>query len=105
MKKIDSVCVLTLGTSAQTVRVSGLACMVQNNSESASVYMKERRADGEDVTADNGWRLAPGERTPVPFTALDLSLPVHPGKDALARKVLGVQRDKQGGIGVLPIAL
>ena len=49
MKKIDSVCVLTLGTSAQTVRVSGLA-------------------------ADNGWRLAPGERTPVPFTALDLSL-------------------------------
>jgi len=67
MKKIDSVCVLTLGTSAQTVRVSGLACMVQNNSESASVYMKERRAD-------NGWRLAPGERTPVPFTALDLSL-------------------------------
>ena len=67
MKKIDSVCVLTLGTSAQTVRVSGLACMVQNNSESASVY-------GEDVTADNGWRLAPGERTPVPFTALDLSL-------------------------------
>ena len=68
MKKIDSVCVLTLGTSAQTVRVSGLACMVQNNSESASVYMKERRADGEDVTADNG------ERTPVPFTALDLSL-------------------------------
>ena len=44
MKKIDSVCVLTLGTSAQTVRVSGLACMVQNNSESASVYMKERRA-------------------------------------------------------------
>ena len=70
MKKIDSVCVLTLGTSAQTVRVSGLACMVQNISESASVYMKERRADGEDVTADN----APGERTPVPFTALDLSL-------------------------------
>lgn len=58
MKKIDSVCVLTLGTSAQTVRVSGLACMVQNNSESASVYMKERRADGEDVTADNGWRRA-----------------------------------------------
>lgn len=74
MKKIDSVCVLTLGTSAQIVRVSGLACMVQNNSESASVYMKERRADGEDVTADNGWRLAPGERTLVPFTALDLSL-------------------------------
>ena len=47
MKKIDSVCTLTLGTSAQTVRVSGLACMVQNNSESASVYMKERRADGD----------------------------------------------------------
>ena len=48
MKKIDSVCTLTLGTSAQTVRVSGLACLVQNNSDSASVYMKERRADGTD---------------------------------------------------------
>ena len=40
MKKIDSVCVLTLATSAQTVRVSGLACMVQNNSESASRYAR-----------------------------------------------------------------
>ena len=74
MKKIDSVCTLTLGTSAQTVRVSGLACLVQNNSDSARVYMKERRADGEDVTAETGWRIAPGESTPIPFTALDLSL-------------------------------
>ena len=74
MKKFDTVCALTLGTEAQTVRVSGLACLVQNNSESASVYMKERRADGTDVTAGNGWRLGPGESTMVPFTALDLSL-------------------------------
>ena len=74
MKKIDSIRALTLGTSAETVRVSGLACMVQNNSESASVYMKERRADGTDASESNGGRLAPGERTAVPFTALDLSL-------------------------------
>ena len=31
-------------------------------------------ADGEDGTAENGWRIAPGESTPIPFTALDLSL-------------------------------
>lgn len=74
MKKLDSVRTLTLGTEAVTVRVSGLTCLVQNNSETASVYFKERRADGEDVSASNGWRLAPGESTAVPFAALDLSL-------------------------------
>ena len=74
MKKIDSVCTLTLGTSAQTVRVSGLACLVQNNSDSASVYMKERRADGEAVTAESGWRIGPGESAPIAFPARALSL-------------------------------
>lgn len=74
MKKIDSIQVLTLGTDAQTVRVSGLACLVQNNSKTASVYCKERRDDGVDAAADNGWQLAPGERTAIPLTALELSL-------------------------------
>lgn len=74
MKKIDSIRVLTLGTNAETVRVSGLACLVQNNSESASVYLKECRGDDTPASPANGWRLAPGERTAVPFTALDLSL-------------------------------
>lgn len=74
MKKIDSIRVLTLGTSAETVRVSGLACLVQNNSESASVYLKECRGDDVPALPANGWRLGPGEHTAVPFTALDLSL-------------------------------
>ena len=46
---------------------------MQNNSETA-VYLKEKRGDGVDVTADNGWLLAAGHETPVPLTALELSL-------------------------------
>lgn len=74
MKRIDKITVLSLGTTAKTVRISGLACTVQNNSESASVYLKEKRYDGEDVTSDTGWVLAPGGELPFPLTAMELSL-------------------------------
>ncbi len=74
MFKIDSIRTLTLGKSAQTVRVSGLAFLAQNLSASANVFFKERRADGTDATAANGWRLGPGESMPLPLTALELSL-------------------------------
>ena len=65
---------LTLGTEAVCVPVRGLACLVENNSASGSVYLREQRVDGVSAGADNGWVLAPGERTPVPLVALDLSL-------------------------------
>ena len=73
MRKIENVVVLNLGTQAQTVCVQSLACLVQNNGQSA-VYFKEKRFDGVDAAADNGYRLGPGEATSVPLTALDLSL-------------------------------
>ena len=74
MKKIESVIASQVGTAAQTIAVNGLTFLAQNNSESANVYFKEKRADGVDATADNGNRLAPGASTPVPLTALELSV-------------------------------
>ena len=74
MYKLEEIRSLTLGTEAETVRINGLSCLIENNSASATVYFKERRDDGADVTAENGWALGPGERTAVPLTALELSL-------------------------------
>lgn len=73
MNRIDSVIALSLGVQAQTVRVNGLACLVQNNSDT-TVYIKEKRDDGQDVTAGNGWALAAGKETSVPLVARELSL-------------------------------
>lgn len=74
MWKMDNVQVLKLGTAPKTVMVRGLACLVQNNSETATVYIKERREDGVDVTAGNGWAIGPGGATSVPLVAMELSL-------------------------------
>ena len=74
MYKIEKVLALTLGTGAATVKINGLCCLVQNRSDSAAVYFKEKRDDGEDVTAENGYRLAPGGETRIPLTAMELSL-------------------------------
>ena len=74
MNKINKVFTLTLGTEAETVLVQGLSCLVQNNSETATVYIKERREDGVDVTAGNGWAIGPGGATSVPLVAMELSL-------------------------------
>lgn len=72
--RLSEIRVLTLGTQAQCVPVRGLGFLVENNSESASVYLREQRHDGVPADAENGWILAPGERTLVPLVALDLSL-------------------------------
>lgn len=72
--KIERVEVLTVGTSAQTVGVHGLGCLIENNSESATVYFKEKRDDGKDASASNGFALGPGKMTPVPLVALELSV-------------------------------
>ena len=74
MKKIDKITVLSIGTTAESVKISGLACTVQNTSDSASVYLKEKRYDGMDASSSNGWVLAPGETLPFPLTAMELSL-------------------------------
>ena len=73
MKQIESVRVLTVGTTAQSAHVQGLAFLVENNSDSAAVYFKEKRDDGEDVTSANGWVLSPGGATVLPLTVRELS--------------------------------
>ena len=72
--KIEKVLCLSLGTSAQSVKVAGLCCLVQNNSDSATVYCKEKSDDGVAATASNGYALGPGKETAVPFAARELSL-------------------------------
>lgn len=72
--KIAEIRTLTLGTEAVTVPVRGLACLVENNSDSALVYLREKREDGIAAGAENGWTLSPGERTAFPLVAMDLSL-------------------------------
>lgn len=74
MRKIDNILTLTAGVKAQTVRVNGLAFLLQNNSGTADVYFKEKREDGVDVTQANGWRLGAGVCTTVPLTARELSV-------------------------------
>ena len=74
MKQIENVLALTVGTATQTVDVGGLAFLMENLSESASVYFREKRDDGLTVTADNGFALGPGAVTQVPLTAVELSV-------------------------------
>ena len=74
MCKIEKVKTLTLGTSAETVSVGGLAFMLQNLSSEATVYLKEKRYDSVDASASNGWAVGPGKSTEEPLVALDLSV-------------------------------
>ena len=74
MYKIEKVVTLTVGTTAKTVGVHGLACLIENNSDSASVYIKDMRDDGKAATSSNGFLLGPGKMTPVPLIAMDLSI-------------------------------
>lgn len=74
MLRIDKVVTLTLGTSAQTVKVNGLACLIQNNSESATVYFKEKSEDGKAASSSNGFALGPGKTLEIPLVARELSV-------------------------------
>ncbi len=74
MFKIDKIVKLTVGTTAVSVAVRGLACLIQNNSESATVYFKEKSEDGKAATSANGFALAAGKTLEVPLTAMELSV-------------------------------
>lgn len=74
MIKIEKVVALSVGTTAVDCSVHGMTCLVQNLSDSACVYLKEKRSDGVDVTASNGWCIPAGGELPFPMAALDLSL-------------------------------
>lgn len=74
MLRIDKVVTLTLGTSAQTVKVNGLACLIQNLSDSATVYFKEKSEDGKAATSSNGFAIAAGKTLELPLVARELSV-------------------------------
>lgn len=74
MVKIEKVKALTVGTTAQTVAVNGLAFLMENLSDSATVYFKEKRADGKAATSSNGYALPAGKSTEFPMVAMDLSV-------------------------------
>lgn len=74
MLRIDKVVTLTAGTSASTVKVNGLACLIQNNSESATVYFKEKSEDGKAASSSNGFALGPGKTLEIPLVARELSV-------------------------------
>ena len=87
MNKVEKIEVLTVGAKAQTVRVNGLPCLIQNNSPATEVFFKERRDDGVDAGADNGWRLGPGETTVCPMVLRELSVAAG-GADADVRVLI-----------------
>lgn len=74
MLKIDKIVKLTAGTTAQSVMVNGLACLIQNCSESAVVYFKEKSEDGKAATTSNGFALAGGKTLEIPLVARELSV-------------------------------
>ena len=74
MLRIEKVETLTVGTTASTVKVNGLACLIQNNSESATVYFKEKRDDGKAATSSNGFALGAGKTLEIPMVARELSV-------------------------------
>lgn len=74
MCKIERVEKLTVGTTAQTVGVHGLAFLLQNLSDTATVYFKEKRDDNKAATASNGYAVGPGKETVIPMVAMDLSV-------------------------------
>jgi hypothetical protein len=74
MLKIVKTQKITLGTSAQSVKVNGLAFLLQNLSESATVYFKEKSEDGVNATASNGFAVPAGKMIPQPLVAMELSI-------------------------------
>ena len=74
MFKLYKVEKVTAGTSAKSVMVSGRAFLIANNSESASVYFKEKARDNTSATSSNGFLLPAGKTTDEPIVAEELSI-------------------------------
>ena len=74
MLKIVKTQKITLGTSAQSVKVNGLAFLIQNLSDSATVYFKEKSDDNVAVTTSNGFAVKAGNTLEHPLVAHELSI-------------------------------
>ncbi|MBQ2896388.1 MAG: hypothetical protein IJE26_06735 [Oscillospiraceae bacterium] len=72
--KMEKVRCLSVGTTAVAEELCCQAFLIENNSDGATVYFREKDADGVDCTAENGYALGPGERLDLPLCARELSL-------------------------------
>ncbi len=72
--KIEEIRVLTLGTTAQDLELHYEGAIIENNSSTATVYFRDKEADGADCSSSNGFALGPGERLEHVITARTLSL-------------------------------
>lgn len=72
--KIEKVVKLSVGTTAQDVACHGQSFLIQNNSDSATVYLSEKDYDGKAATSSTGYALAPGKGTMFPMEARTLSV-------------------------------
>lgn len=72
--KIEKVKKLSVGTAAVEEELCCQAFLMENNSDTATVYFRDKDADGVDCTADNGYALGPGSRLDLPLCARQLTL-------------------------------
>lgn len=72
--QMEEVRALTLGTTAMTLDMGCRGFLLENCSQSATVYFREKDADGIDCNASNGFALGPGERMNMALAARTLSL-------------------------------
>ena len=72
--RIESVKVLSLGTTESEVELGCSAFLIENGSSEAVVYLKEKDYDGVAVTENNGFAVAPGTLLPVVLCGHCLSL-------------------------------
>jgi len=72
--KIEKVKKLSVGTTAVEEELCCQAFLLENNSETATLYFRDKDADNIDCTADNGYALAPGSRLDMPLCARQPSL-------------------------------
>ena len=85
--KIEDVKVLSVGTEAQDAELCYQGVILENNSSTATVYFREKEADGAYCSAANGFALGPGERMEQILTARCLSL-VASGESTDVRMLL-----------------
>ena len=72
--KIEKVKKLSVGTAAVEEELCCQAFLIENNSDSATVYFRDKDADNIDCTVQNGYALTPGSRIDMPLCARQLSL-------------------------------
>lgn len=72
--KIGKIEAVKATTSPKDLDISYRQFVIQNLSEAAVVYFKEKSSDGKNATQDNGFALQPGETMDMLLRAITLSI-------------------------------